>query len=194
MRQALSSIGFLKVFSKGLRYNGFPVHVIIHNMNTRKYGFNILSDLIIPVLLGIPMIMTGFTLNYSGIAVIRLPVFYMCLIPVMIYTAIMTYRIAVRDHIRFLWAVYISLFILTLVIPYHVPEDISSHIHLFCAYGSVLVFNVMMIKALLARPELIRIYLCMCVIAGLTCMMDGTINGPAELIYAISISVLLYRA
>ena len=56
------------------------------------------------------------------------------------------------------------------------------------------VFNVMMIKALLARPELIRIYLCMCVIAGLTCMMDGTINGPAELIYAISISVLLYRA
>ena len=46
MRQALSSIGFLKVFSKGLRYNGFPVHVIIHNMNTRKYGFNIKSQLL----------------------------------------------------------------------------------------------------------------------------------------------------
>ena len=194
MRQALSSIGFLKMFSKEWQFNGFPVHVIILNMDTGKQRINILSDLVIPVLLSIPMIITGFTLNYSGIAAEGLPVFYMCLIPVMIYTVIMTYRIAVRDHIRFLWAVYISLFILTLVIPYHVPEDISSHIHLFCAYGSVLVFNVMMIKALLARPELIRIYLCMCVIAGLTCMMDGTINGPAELIYAISISVLLSRA
>ncbi len=163
-------------------------------MNTGKYGFNILSDLIIPVLLGIPMIITGFKLNYSGIAAMRLPVFYVCLIPVMIYTVIMTYRIAVRNHIRFLWVVYILLFILTLVIPYHVPEDISSHIHLFCAYGSVLVFNVMMIKAMLTRPGLLRVYLCMCVIAGLTCMMDGTINGPAELIYAITISALLSRA
>ncbi|MBQ1531999.1 MAG: hypothetical protein IIZ57_07670 [Solobacterium sp.] len=162
-------------------------------MNTGKHRINILSDLVIPALLGIPMIMTGFTLNYSGIAAEGLPVFYVCLVPVMVYTVIMTYRTAVRYRIRFLWAVYISLFILTLVIPYHVPEDISSHIHLICAYGSVLVFNVIILRSLLPRPELMRFYLFMCVIAGLTCLSDGTINGPAELIYALSISVILSR-
>ena len=162
-------------------------------MNKGKYAINILSDLIIPALLAIPMILTGFTLNYSGIAAEGLPVFYVCLVPVMIYTVIMTYRIAVRNHIRFLWAVYIFLFVLTLIIPYHVPEDISSHIHLMCAYGSVIVFNVVILRSLLSKPGLLRFYLCMCVVAGLTCLMDGTINGPAELIYAVSISILLSR-
>lgn len=171
----------------------FRIGVIIDCMNTAKYRINILSDLIIPVLLGIPIIMTRFTLNYSGIAAQRLPVFYVCLIPVMIYTVIMTYRIAVRFRIRYLWIIYISLFFLTLVIPYHVPEDISSHIHLMCAYGSVLVFNVLLLRALLSKPGLMRYYLFMCAVAGLTCLRDGTINGPAELIYAISISFILSR-
>ncbi len=166
---------------------------IIHHMNTVTQRINILSDLIIPVLLGIPMIMTGFRTNYSGIAAEGLPVFYICLIPVMVYTVIMTYRISVRNHIRILWALYIFLFILTLVIPYHVPEDMSSHMHLFCAYGSVLVFNVIMLKSMLKRPQLLRSYLCMCILSGLACLWDGTINGPAELLYAISISCHLSR-
>jgi len=46
---------------------------------------------------------------------------------------------------------------------------------------------------MLKRPQLLRSYLCMCILSGLACLWDGTINGPAELLYAISISCHLSR-
>lgn len=157
---------------------------------------HLISDLIIPACLLIPMIMTGFSENYSGLLNRNRLFFYCCAGIAFCWCVLVTYRFSwhsLRKYQRLLWMLYILLFLLTLLVPYHVPEDLFSQLHLIFAYGSFLAFNLLIFREILYIPKYLTVYAAGLFTSFLLCITAGEISGPAEAVTAVIISVLLGR-
>ena len=148
--------------------------------------------ILIPLLMSLPFLLTGFQKNYSELAEAKDPVFYLCLVPVLLYAFVFTYRISCDErNTRTFFFFYAVLFLLTLIVPYHTSEDLSSSVHLLAAYSSFAVFQLIIFSRALRKPGILRFYTAGLFTSFMICMSTGTINAPAELVCGIVISIVL---
>ncbi len=167
------------------------VIILIMEINKCKQ-MRLLGRVIIPLLMALPLLLTKFRLNYSELAEAKDLVFLACLPPVLLYALFFAYRISfTAGRTRIYFAAYAVLFVLTLIIPYHTAEDLSSSIHLFCAYGSFAVFQLIIFSHSFRRPDVIRFYTAALFTSFMLCMMTGTINAGAELVCGAAIAAVL---
>ena len=148
--------------------------------------------ILIPLLMSLPFLLTGFQKNYSELAEAGDPVFYLCLVPVLLYAFVFTYRISCHErNTRTFFFFYAVLFLLTLVVPYHTAEDIFSSIHLLAAYSSFGIFQLLIFSRALQKPDILRFYTAGLFTSFMICMSTGTINAPAELVCGSVIAIVL---
>ena len=81
-----------------------------------------------------------------------------------------------------------------MIMPYQQEHDLSTNLHLLLAFGVLVLLNVLVIKILLYRPNVLLFYAAGCVPAFFTALTASSINGLSELIYAAVLTVSLAAA
>ncbi len=154
----------------------------------------ILSDLIIPFLLVVPFLKDSFRENYSSLSRRGDPLFFICLIPLAAYTVYMIRSLCLKDRrLRPLYLLYVLLLVLTFLVPYHIPEDMFSSLHLVFSYGAFIVFQLIIFPQLSVRQSLMRFYTCGLFLSLLICFTAASISAPAEAVCGIVISITMER-
>lgn len=101
-------------------------------------------------------------------------------------------HILIRKRNIFTWGFEICA-VLAAVIPYRMDSSLLQSMHLLFSYGAFLLFQQIILTRIINQPELLSLYLGTCILCFLLTITFSSIVGFTELLYAITISILIVQ-
>ena len=156
----------------------------------------LIGYIIVPILIVVPFFFINpFRYNYTVLLnQDNAWIFYLSELPVLCFYACLLYKIGKQafKNWNLIFILQLICVISIMFVPYSEDDSsFSSNLHLIFAYGSLVFLNIILFQLLMPYSKLRTFYYALLFLSFLVAVTLGILNGIAELIYGINLSITL---